>query len=478
MGASHSAAEKVPKSSQEVYAHLTSRIAPQFDALDLQTIRKTFEQLATPVGDLSIWTEDTFVKFLEVPGRVGSLLFLSATYVAAYPLRENSPKVLEYDALLRCIAIFTGRTNGLLSDNNRLQLLFESFAVVSGTSATEPKHNSEVSTTVASTPQSGQMKPDQIRKEDLVDLIQFCLAIQEKRDVEVVSQYIDHLQGEQVLQFQEAARAIADSISSTESVSAGEVTQFLKTSPHLFSSLSSLYAHFLYPGAKRSEVISKSKQSLSSENILNGSTSAQLGLFLPRELIRGKLDALYTASHDGFSMSSFESKVLRYPGPSVLLIDGTDVLSKETIQYGFYNSSPWKNSSKETFGDSSTTLFELRPRHSVYTGETLKHKIWFAKSLGIGIGCMPPAPHTKIHDFGNLSLVLDTSLEFADFRSTSGTTKCQIREVEVWGLGGDREAQRKAWEWEENEAQRRRTINVKDMQADYGMSSGTKRECC
>lgn len=45
----------------------------------------------------------------------------------------------------------------------------------------------------------------------------------------------------------------------------------------------------------------------------------------------------------------------------------------------------------------------------------------------------------------------------------------QIEEIEVWGCGGDKEAeeQRKMWAWEEREALLRRNVNLgKDIEAD------------
>jgi len=53
-------------------------------------------------------------------------------------------------------------------------------------------------------------------------------------------------------------------------------------------------------------------------DIMNLSTLAQLSMFFPKGRRLGKLVGLYAGSKDGFSMGMFESKVLKYPGTSIM----------------------------------------------------------------------------------------------------------------------------------------------------------------
>lgn len=90
---------------------------------------------------------------------------------------------------------------------------------------------------------------------------------------------------------------------------------------------------------------------------------------------------------------------------------------------------------------------------------------------------------------GPVSLLLDDSFEFAvfnhDFTSRGGAfhssvvrkhdfqDRFQIESLEVWGCGGDKEAQAQAekWAWEEREAEARRKINLGngDIEADRAL---------
>lgn len=479
MGNSHSAGSSDAKSPDQVYHELTRRFEVNFDTLELESIRKTFYQLSTPVSDLSIWSEDTFVKFLGLPDGVGSLLFLSASYVASYPYTHESPSIITCDALVRVIGIMTGRTETVMDSSARLNLIYNSFAVHENniekqTAPEVDKQNDQGLLAGSRAPVEAETQnPDtglRVRKDDLRKLLQFLLSLQEKSNVEVVANYIERLGNENAKAMASISRCIVNTISENDTITFQEIQRFMYHSPSLLSTLPSLYAHFLYPAANPSVLASKKSRPFKSDNLLNDNSAAQLSLFLPEELIFGKLDQLYRASRDGFSMGAFETKVLRYPGPTLLILNGSTKDGAEA-SFGIFSNVPWKQSSKETFGDSKTTLFQLAPLHKVFKRPELNDGTWFAKSLGIGIGCIPPSLHTKSHDFGGLSLVVDTSLEYATFRHESVTAiveRIEIREVEVWGLGGDREAQRKAWEWEEMEANRRRTVNIKDMQADYG----------
>ena len=206
------------------------------------------------------------------------------------------------------------------------------------------------------------------------------------------------------------------------------------------------------------------------------------------DLVWGRSDLLFRASHDGFSMAGFEQNILRYPGPSVLLVRSSTLLRASPAAaaggegektggsvrlLGMFVDTPWKHSSKDNFGDVATCFFLNTPSSTatVATGasspgeeEKLRRypgKAFFSKSHGVGCG----RPPNRVS--GTDTMSLDTSLEVCTVRDAIGATTYQVDDVEVWGLGGDVEAQKKAWEWEEKEAERRRQVNVKDLEAEY-----------
>ncbi|KAF1814379.1 hypothetical protein P152DRAFT_456629 [Eremomyces bilateralis CBS 781.70] len=289
--------------------------------------------------------------------------------------------------------------------------------------------------------------------------------------------------------------------------------------------------------------------------ILDLNTLSHLSFFLRPSPFR-HVHPLYAGSRAGFSMGSFEKCVFKYPGPTILLLRGEVMSASEmastgnprlrtftdsippsrlsssiptssqssTVTYGAYIPSPWKSTPSACFGDSSTVLFQLSPRHLLFPASTLSpHYVYCNKNPttfpGIGFGSPAPvrsASHIhgvdRRHSYserrtlplGPVSLHLEDGLEFAVFthdaegggsflpspiagfsahhaaaqpsaRSlASWQDRIEITSLEVWGLsaagdGTEAEEQRRAWKWEEREAERRRRINLGtgDRDADY-----------
>jgi len=174
------------------------------------------------------------------------------------------------------------------------------------------------------------------------------------------------------------------------------------------------------------------------------------------------------------------------------------------LVYGAYIPVPWKQSPKHTFGTSSTQLFQLSPTHDVFTASRIDESyIYFNKppSTHTGLGFGSPLPtqsasstsrrQSLLSDslpLGPISLHIDDGLEYACFthdssgggsflpsqlpirKNASWQDRFAIEALEVWGCGGTEEAeeQRKAWAWEEKEAEARRKINLGtgDIEAD------------
>lgn len=480
MGVSHSIIGAQPSSNAQLQTALAHRLEVAFDASELQVIQENLTEHAQLIENERVWTQTVFVQFLEVPQELGQLFYNSASYCAnwtpanehaldkACDVQSSKQNLLTRESLTRVIAIFTGKTDGILEPSARLQLIFNSFTDQAGPLADEHVliSRDEKSRDVEKAIEARTAERT-IRKVTLLSLVAFLLSIQGKRDYESVSAYLERSAGSTSHALDKVTAAVVDTISENESITFVELERFMRKSPGLLFGIQSLYNRFCHLSVSPDQTVAQRTRLISDSNLLNDGTSAQLSLFLPKELIFGSLDKLYIASYDGFSMGSLETKVCRYPGATITLIHGKSKKGFEVL-LGFFCVSPWKQSLRNTFGDSDTILFQLLPRHKSYTSNELRCGTFFSKSSGIGVGIRPPPAGSKVFISDDVSLYVDTSLEIANLRNNDGSTEVvDIREVEVWGLGGDKEAQRKAWAWEEAEAARRRTINIHDIQGDY-----------
>lgn len=205
----------------------------------------------------------------------------------------------------------------------------------------------------------------------------------------------------------------------------------------------------------------------------------------------------------------------RFPsGPQPSTTDEAAIARK--VVYGALVTQPWRQTGRGPFGDDSTLLFQLAPAHHVFHASTLSTDyVSFMPSspttphAGIGLGMKLQASRTTGHTgtvpLGPVSLYLDDALEFGCFTHTAagggsfgvsasalrGTAnrrrssaanmqarrgsstagppvnvregadwqdRFEIEALEVYGLGGKAEAerQRRALEFDEREAKRRR----------------------
>lgn len=306
--------------------------------------------------------------------------------------------------------------------------------------------------------------------------------------------------------------------------------------PNVFDGFNGLFERFLFSKdldfSKHKEADAKDKgeapktaQPLLLENgeILNGHRLAQLSFFLPGSSLFRRVRLLYSGNDAGFSMRSFETKVFNWRAPTLLLVRGSRVgdvpdggqeaafaerlpakrfpngSKSDQLTFGVYVREPWKHTHKECFGDSETILFQLEPVHDVFQASTINTDyVTFSKLPGneqvLAFGSPHPKPTKSSRREGHLplgavSLVLDDSFEFGvfnhDFGSRGGAfhtsairkfnfqDRFQIESLEVWGCGGDEEAQAQAkmWAWEAREAEARRKINLGngDIQADRAL---------
>jgi hypothetical protein len=330
--------------------------------------------------------------------------------------------------------------------------------------------------------------------------------------------------------------------------------------PYLFDGIQPLFEHFLF---SKDFDLSKRKKStspviaeppppskplpppeplLASEgDILDYALLNQLSSFLSGNALFRRLQPLYSSASHGFSMGGFEKAVFNWRAPSILLVSGRLLPEKVSnsrerafvdslpykrfssstqssggnhntrITYGAYVPVPWKQSPKNTFGTSSTVLFQLSPVHDVFPASTVESSyIYFnrppATHTGLGFGSPMPSQSaaglSSSHPIRRrssllgseqlplspVSLHIDDGLEYGVFTHDSmgggsflpsqlpirsgvdWQDRFEIDTLEVWGCGGTEEAeeQRKRWAWEEREAEARRRINfgTGDLEAD------------
>ena len=312
--------------------------------------------------------------------------------------------------------------------------------------------------------------------------------------------------------------------------------------PFIFDGLNPLFEHFLF---SKDIDLAKRKQSsppsplLSPDpnpaqvpetplepllpregEILNFAVLSQLSFFLKGSNIFRRLRPLYLGGDAGFSIGSFEQKVLNWRAPSILLVAGTRLstspensserafseklppkrfpdgspgnTTKGRVVFGAYLDVPWRQTYKEAIGSSETLLFQLEPVHEVFRASTISRDYATFNKSGVAFGNPPtrakPVSGLSSHvALGPVSLLLDESLEFGVFthdstgggsfhpsqtRNSDWQDRFEIESLEVWGCGGDEEAERQkaAWEFEEREAEARRTLKLgKDRDADRAL---------
>ena len=250
--------------------------------------------------------------------------------------------------------------------------------------------------------------------------------------------------------------------------------------------------------------------------ILDVDTLSQLSFFIKSTNLFRRLRLLYSGNDAGFSINSIQQKVLNWRAPSILLVSGTRLQSSSNrrafaetlpqsrfpssspgnstdgrIVFGAYLNVPWRQTHKEAIGDDLTLLFQLEPIHEVFHASTLNRDYATFTKSGVGFGVPPPkkavSGFQSFTALGAVSLFLDENLEFGVFTHEAsgggafGTSRMrtgdwqdrfEIESLEVWGCGGDEEAerQRQAWKWEEREAAARRGVTLgRDKDADYAL---------
>ncbi|KAK9710615.1 Restriction of telomere capping protein 5 [Basidiobolus ranarum] len=203
-----------------------------------------------------------------------------------------------------------------------------------------------------------------------------------------------------------------------------------------------------------------------------------LSSFLPSSAPQGiSWNTLYIGSEHGYSMNRLETRVFKYPGPTILVakvfVTKAEGTSKGNISegsemiLGAYVNEPWRFS-KQFWGSNDCKLFELAPQFEVFpsNGRTESH-VYCHSSQGIGFGGKPGQFQLCFDNtFQTGKFVNDPLLNNITYTMSHSRPDFQIEfdviEIEVIGLGGEqaKRQQSREWKFEANEANRRGNVNL------------------
>ncbi|KAI9488067.1 TLD-domain-containing protein [Zychaea mexicana] len=270
-----------------------------------------------------------------------------------------------------------------------------------------------------------------------------------------------------------------------------------RNAPYLFKTIQSfIYGKFALSGQTSLTTVSDlilpedSVSTPDTSDILTLPYCALLCWCLPEIARRVKMwPRLYSANQDGFAMNRFERNVFRYPGPTLMVIQGEELHTNKSILIGAYISEAWKQSSRHYWGNDACFVFELWPTFQVYRSTKRNNQyIYYHDDFGIAMGgtsksSAPPVSSSssmlnKRHPSSssvNFLLQLDNTLQQGVYaqeqypslptfensactRQKSGfNVKFETIDIEVFGMGSEkaRKVQEREWEFEKREAVRR-----------------------
>ncbi|CDO95053.1 unnamed protein product [Kluyveromyces dobzhanskii CBS 2104] len=470
--------------------------------------------------------------------------------LANFPLLQDSYEKITFKTLLKATLLLVKERGIRYTDWKKyddLKVLFISLALEKNTKA-EPLADSSVLfnnsdwKNIIRSYNVNNVSDLTVSAKNLLQLLAFLLALSRK-SVLKNAKIDDDLLTESFEEFKAEAlvfiRTMNPDIVSISDCLYSSITfeQFSSTihnvAPNLLNPLKMLVEHVFY--MERDLVDADVLQHIEDPSkIINEHELAQLATFFPKEIVFSRFQKLYVGRESGFSMRSFQSKVFKWMAPTILFLEGMrirdeqdeegdsyevknpryrsflheygklkqqdqhlDAVSKKKrkVLFAVYIREPWKVSNKDLFGDSSTKIIQLHPRQEIFNADPFKTGNVYFNTIGggIGIGSSQPLikPSGKKYFPGNVSLTVDSSLEFGVFRhlgpggmfkpgcllSERGEERKSfeyrfiIQDVEVWGCGGEEELEEqvKQWQWEEAEAKRRQKINLKSMGEDRAL---------
>ena len=343
----------------------------------MQTHRQdNFAALSDVEDGMQYWKEDTLVRFLELPDplQAGSILFQAASYLGAFPFESLAPAILDLPALVKVVALLTGRSKKVLKRSGRLRPLFRAFAVRERSALPrappteagpggagddilvyDSDGSEDLSLIALEALDAGgsvreHKEPDSLHahipRQHMKRLVRLLLALAPLEETQSLASLASHhLSPEALLALDRTAGHVLHAFGP---LATGGVTYpaFKRTIRHslpflLEQGLPALFSHFLYSknvsGASRAPPAApapgphhhhnrQQQQPILAQpgDVLTATTLAQLSLFIEgRRLLWRRVRPLYRGSADGFAMGAFETKVCKWLAPTILLVAGT-----------------------------------------------------------------------------------------------------------------------------------------------------------
>ncbi|RPA97413.1 TLDc domain-containing protein 2 [Choiromyces venosus 120613-1] len=517
---------------EELSRRLAERFADQcFSGVELYSFKDNFRTLAdvhrseTGHGGLLYWSEETLVKFLAIPDclDVGAILFRAVSYIGAFPFPSLAPVVLDFEALVKVVVILTGRYKSVIRRRrpDSLRLLFRALAVYDrgiqreGVGEGEGEGKGKAAENVDFSLEDDEDEEDEddlslaaldaldaievfgqaersnihharIPLDNLRKLIAFLIVIAPLEPNQPIAAFADRLTPDALVGVRDAAESILRGFRCKDEKGVlyrDFKTRIKRALPYMFTPLEPLFEHFLF--SKKVDMSTPTPSNnpepliplLSAEGeILDLNLLSQLSFSIPGTHLWRRLRLLYAGSEAGFSMGSFETKVLKWAAPTLLLVSGTRIptptqthsqqafldripskkyppstqhnSSTGRLVFGVFLNIPWKLSHKglskpslespchdvvggvdekiDCFGDAASLLFQLEPVHEVFAASKASGEYaYFNKDDGIGFGS--PVQKPKHHhqrqgqghlNLGPVSLTFDHSLEYGVFQNT------------------------------------------------------------
>ncbi|KAF3936578.1 hypothetical protein ABW19_dt0205439 [Dactylella cylindrospora] len=104
---------------EELTHLLTHRLSKRtYTDIELYSFRDVFTSLAEHSDGITYWSEDTLTRFLELPDAldVVALIYHASSTAANFPFlgNLNGPGILDWEAMVRVVSVFTGRYKQVL----------------------------------------------------------------------------------------------------------------------------------------------------------------------------------------------------------------------------------------------------------------------------------------------------------------------------------------------------------------------------
>ncbi|CAG8537337.1 336_t:CDS:2 [Paraglomus occultum] len=536
--------------------------------IEQYSLRTTFDNIAD--DNDGVIKEDAFVNYLGLPDKIGigPLLYKSFKYLATYPdLRHDDESSLTFDGLTIAIAIYCDKATKKIQED-KLKLLFDSFAtipepLVSNETVKDPSSHSTLISDMSDL-SSLKLKFDdaeilkilgieqegesaagidsvsRIYCKDMLSILtgltwimstQTILALDENTDTR--TNLFNHLSPEniahiydqislivqQMERYDSRQRSLSNIDLSNQVITWPTFKKFVhRNVPNIFNGFRAFFTSQFLIGQTLSQPRSDSPfvgpnssywatLDKPSDILSDPTKMAILSWMLPgKSVTRRQWQKLYSGREHGFSMNRFETRVFKYPGPTLILINAEVLSSKsltqqngngeycsskenvsmshpQTLILGAYIAEPWKSTSSLTkcFGSEDCFLFELYPTFEVFpSSKRNTNYVYYNSSIGLGFGGLPTSGKTsnklENQECNSFFLQLDYSLQFGRYRNDplreiaptymlSETrnhfdTPFEVIEIEVFGLGGDmaKQKQESEWLWEEKDVKKRRSL--------------------